>query len=153
MQKLPAGKRADPARPDSTFADQVSHRTEYHLPQRATFGHVAVLTQGVGSFSGNGGTMRMMAAMTMMTMSDVRSKQNLMKVGQQPRGFGLYCCEYKSGFTHLHGAGRQFGVLAREVEKVVPAAVKRGRDGYRRVNYPLPGIRQAAGVEHGSQRG
>ena len=153
MQKLPAGKRADPARPDSTFADQVCHRTEYHLPQRATFGHVTVLTQGVGSCCGDGGTMRMMAAMTMMTMSDVHSKQAIEMVGQHPLGFGLYCDEYKTGFTHLHRAGWQLGVPARDVEKVVPAAVKRGRDGYRHLNFTLPGIRQTAGVEHGSQRG
>ena len=113
-------------------------RAEYHAPVLQTFGHVSELTQGTGSFSGDGGSMRMMAAITM--MSDMRSKQSINKIGEHPLGFGLYLFEYKPAFRQQHGFGRKFGVLAHEVEKIVPAAVSQDACGYRRINYALLGI-------------
>lgn len=61
--------------------------------------------------------------------SDVRLKSNIEKVGELPSGLGVY--EYdKFG-------KRERGVMAQEVEKVIPEAVKTHSSGYKMVNYGL----------------
>ena len=59
--------------------------------------------------------------------SDRRLKSNIVKVGDDPRGFGIY--EYD-----IFGR-RERGVMAQEVEKIIPDAVIEGPDGYKMVNY------------------
>ena len=61
----------------------------------------------LGALAGGAGLFKM--------FSDRRLKSNIVKVGEHPRGFGIY--EYDI-FGH-----RQRGVLADEVEKVIPEAV------------------------------
>jgi len=61
--------------------------------------------------------------------SDVRLKSNIDKVGELPSGLGVY--EYdKFG-------KRERGVMAQEVEKVIPEAVSTHSSGYKMVNYGL----------------
>jgi hypothetical protein len=60
-------------------------------------------------------------------------------VGEHTAGFGLYLFDYKAEFAAF-GTGRQFGVMADEVERVMPEAVSIGDHGYRTVNYALLGI-------------
>ena len=59
--------------------------------------------------------------------SDVRLKSNIVKVGDHPKGFGIY--EYD-----IDGR-RERGVLAQEVEKIMPEAVMEHPNGYKMVNY------------------
>lgn len=59
--------------------------------------------------------------------SDRRLKSNIVKVGDDPRGFGIY--EYD-----IFGR-RERGVMAQEVERIIPDAVIEGADGYKMVNY------------------
>ena len=59
--------------------------------------------------------------------SDIRLKSNIVKVGDHPKGFGIY--EYD-----IDGH-RERGVLAQEVEKIIPEAVLEHPDGYKMVNY------------------
>jgi hypothetical protein len=59
--------------------------------------------------------------------SDRRLKSNIERVGTHPLGIGIY--EYD-----IRGK-RQRGVMADEVEKVLPEAVITGADGYKMVNY------------------
>ncbi|MBA3056247.1 MAG: tail fiber domain-containing protein [Sphingomonadales bacterium] len=66
-------------------------------------------------------------------------KENIVRVGERPAGFGLYLFDYKAEFSEF-GAGRQFGVMADEVEAIVPEAVTVGSHGFRMVNYALLGI-------------
>ena len=61
--------------------------------------------------------------------SDRRLKSNIERVGTHPRGIGIY--EYD-----IEGK-RQRGVMADEVESVLPEAVITGADGYKRVNYGM----------------
>jgi hypothetical protein len=62
-------------------------------------------------------------------ISDIRVKRDIVQVGRLPSGLGLYRYRYKwSDEIYV-------GVLAQEVAKVAPAAVRRGLDGYLRVNY------------------
>lgn len=62
-------------------------------------------------------------------LSDRRLKSNIERVGTHPRGIGIY--EYD-----INGQ-RQRGVMADEVESVLPEAVMTGADGYKRVNYGM----------------
>jgi hypothetical protein len=60
--------------------------------------------------------------------SDRRLKTNIVKVSDDPRGFGWY------RFDYLAGSSGQFGVMAQEVAKVVPDAVVY-RNGFLSVDY------------------
>lgn len=60
------------------------------------------------------------------SLSDKDAKTDIKKVG------GLYEYRYKG---EGKGAPKRIGVMAQEVEKVRPDAVRKGRDGLRRVNY------------------
>jgi hypothetical protein len=62
-------------------------------------------------------------------LSDRRLKSNIERIGTHPRGIGIY--EYDIG------GQRQRGVMADEVESVLPEAVMTGADGYKRVNYGM----------------
>lgn len=64
-------------------------------------------------------------------MSDRRLKSNVVRVGNHQLGIGIY--EYD-----IFGE-RQRGVMADEVERVLPEAVMTGADGYKRVNYAAIG--------------
>ncbi len=68
--------------------------------------------------------------------SDARLKTNICKVGAHPFGFGLYTFRYRPEWLQF-GSGRQFGVMADEVEPIVPAAVHVGEDGFKRVDYAM----------------
>lgn len=50
--------------------------------------------------------------------SDVRLKRDIVKVGDDPRGFGWYEFSYKGG-----DGSRHIGVMAQEVEQILPGAV------------------------------
>ena len=50
-------------------------------------------------------------------------KENIEKVGQMANGLGIYTWEYKPEFKSIAGFGKQFGVMAQEVEKVFPELV------------------------------
>lgn len=107
-------------------------RKPYHPPQLQTFGLLTHLTEttsaGTMTDSGN------------MRSSDLALKENIVRIGTHPLGFGLYLFEYKPAFRTHCGHGRHFGVLAQEVERVLPAAVGTSADGYRQVDYRLLGI-------------
>jgi hypothetical protein len=61
--------------------------------------------------------------------SDRRLKSNIVRIGTHPLGIGVY--EYDIG------GERQRGVMADEVETVLPVAVLTRPDGYKMVNYGL----------------
>jgi hypothetical protein len=83
------------------------------------------------------GTAAQLAATAAMFFSDVNTKKNITKVGSLPNGLNLYTYEYKNEFKDdpKAGSGIQFGVLAHEVEKVIPEAVSVDRSGYKVVDY------------------
>ena len=66
-------------------------------------------------------------------MSDRRLKTNITRVGTLDNGLPVYeFCYVGSDEVHT-------GCMADEVEKVVPAAVMTGADGFKRVNYSMVG--------------
>lgn len=109
-------------------------KQDYQPPSLRTFGQVNMLTQGVGSVNGDGGQGMMVAN------SDRSIKENIVQVGVHPSGIGLYLFNYKSAFWASSGNGRQFGVMADEVEGVMPKAVLMHPDGHKQVNYAMLGI-------------
>jgi len=61
--------------------------------------------------------------------SDRRLKSNIERVGTHPLGIGIYDYDI--------GGERQRGVMADEVEQVLPEAVLTRPDGYKMVNYGI----------------
>jgi hypothetical protein len=67
--------------------------------------------------------------------SDIRLKHGIVLLGRLANGIGFYRFSY-------NGSNKMYvGVMAQEVEAVMPQAVARGRDGYLRVYYDQLGLR------------
>ena len=66
--------------------------------------------------------------------SDIRLKHDVTLLGRLDDGLGFYRFSY-------NGSDKAYvGVIAQEVQKVMPEAVVRGRDGYLRVYYHKLGL-------------
>ena len=87
---------------------------------------------------GLGGTLGA-AYMMQPTGSDIRMKENINPIGHLPNGLTVYEFEYKPEFKdkEYNGHGKRIGVMAQEVEKVMPHAVKTLDDGYKVVLYGM----------------
>ncbi len=109
----------------------------YKTPRLVSYGHVRSLTQGGASMMAEGVGQSMVG--TMMT-SERALKENISRIGTHPLGIGLYLFDYKPGHRGRSGPGRRFGVMADEVEAVLPQAVSVGPLGYKVVDYGLLGI-------------
>jgi hypothetical protein len=109
------------------------NKAPYQAPVLRVYGAVNQLTAGGGSHNGEGGSMKP-------STSDRAVKENIVRVGTHPLGIGLYLFNYMPEFRETAGFGRQFGVMADEVETVLPQAVVMHPDGYKRVDYALLGI-------------
>jgi Chaperone of endosialidase len=66
--------------------------------------------------------------------SDVRLKHDITLLGRLDNGLGFYRFIYNGGGTQY------VGVMAQDVQQVMPEAVVRGRDGYLRVYYDKLGL-------------
>ena len=66
--------------------------------------------------------------------SDMRLKHDIVLLGRLDDGLGYYRFVYNGGHTAY------VGVMAQEVQTVVPEAVTRGTDGYMRVSYDRLGL-------------
>jgi hypothetical protein len=114
----------------------VAKKRAYRKPALRVYGQVRELTGAAGgTMNGDGGQM--------MSGSDRRMKRNIVRIGDHPRGFGLYLFDYDLERQMRWGRERQFGVMADEVEAVIPAAVSVGADGYKQVDYAMLGISRA----------
>ena len=67
--------------------------------------------------------------------SDIRLKKNIKKIGKLRKGINIYSYNYID-YKDLPKE-KQIGVMAQEVEKVIPEAVITMADGYKAVNYAL----------------
>jgi hypothetical protein len=126
----------DPTKPAPAATAPVP-RKPYRPPRLQSFGKLHLRTQGSNGLGADGGGL-----MTM--MSDRRAKEDIVRVGTHPLGIGLYLFRYKRAFSDAGGSERRLGVMADEVERVLPAAVSVDPDGYRRVDYALLGFDRAA---------
>lgn len=93
-------------------------------------------TNASNAASGNfmGGLMGLGGAI----FSDIRLKDNIEKLGTIGKGLNFYSFTYKDGFDLPQG--KQYGVMAQEVEKVMPEAVIEMPNGYKAVRYDMLGV-------------
>ena len=68
-------------------------------------------------------------------MSDIRTKEQIVKIGIAENGLPIYIYEYKPEWKDEAGHGKFIGFMAHEVEEVMPEAVITRPDGYKMVNY------------------
>lgn len=80
---------------------------------------------GGGGRGGGGGGRR----------SDIALKHDVILLGHLPNGIGFY------RFSYNGGDRAYVGVIAQEVQSVMPKAVIRDRDGYLRVFYDRLGVK------------
>ena len=80
---------------------------------------------GGGGRGGGGGGRR----------SDIALKHDIVLLGHLANGLGYY------RFSYLGSQKAYVGVIAQEVQRVVPEAVTRGSDGFLRVYYEKLGLR------------
>ena len=73
--------------------------------------------------------------------SDIRLKHGIALLGRLDNGLGFY------RFSYNGSAAAYVGVMAQEVEALMPDAVMRGSDGYLRVYYDRLGLRMQAWEE------
>jgi hypothetical protein len=66
--------------------------------------------------------------------SDIRLKHDVTLLGRLDNGLGFY------RFVYNGGKKSYVGVMAQEVEAIMPGAVWRARDGYLRVAYDKVGV-------------
>lgn len=130
---------------------QVQNPTFQNAPQQATTAGADILgaTQAgynaqMGNFNaqqaaqsnlnsglmGLGGTLGAAAI-----MSDIRTKENIKAIGWLPNGLPVYEYEYKAKYKPEAGYGKFVGVMAQEVEQVMPQAVITRADGIKLVDY------------------
>ena len=119
----------------------VTQKRPYLPPRLEHFGTIKALTQS-GSLNASEnsrgcGTGFMAHASC---ASDRVAKENIVRIGEHPLGIGLYLFDYKPAYREQWGHDRQFGVMADEVEMVMPKAVTIHADGYKMVNYQMLGI-------------
>lgn len=71
--------------------------------------------------------------------SDIRTKENIVKIGIAENGLPVYVYEYKQEFKNdpMAGYGKFVGHMAHEVESVIPHAVFTTSDGYKAVDYGM----------------
>ena len=67
--------------------------------------------------------------------SDIRLKHDIVLIGRLNDGLGLY------RFVYNGGSKPYVGVIAQDVEQIMPQAVERGTDGYLRVHYEMLGVK------------
>jgi hypothetical protein len=108
---------------------------------RASFGggggapHFAGGGGGGGGFRGGGGGFHGGGGGGGGRRSDARLKHDIVLLDRLDNGLGFYRFIYNGGDTVF------VGVLAQEVQSVMPEAVRRARDGYLRVSYDKLGLK------------
>jgi hypothetical protein len=129
---------------------QVQNPSFVNVPQQATTGGADILGANqmgynaqMGNFNAqqaaqqnfNQGLMGLGAAGIM--ASDIRIKENIVRIGTLPNGLPFYKFEYISEFKDhpLAGHGTHTGVMAQEVQALIPDAVVTLDNGYLAVDY------------------
>ena len=102
--------------------------------QQLNISNAQMSNQGGGAVAGIGNLAMGAGALGWKPFSDPRLKEHVVKVGESDRGFGIYEFSFKGDDT------RWRGVMADEIEKLIPEAIQVDMDGYRHVNYTMLGI-------------
>ena len=111
--------QAQPFMPGYQSGYSVGTQQNQTYQQPSTFSKVANIAGTVASFF----------------PSDIRLKENVMKVDEVEPGVGWYTWDWNDTAKELGIDGPTEGVMAQELIKVDPSAVLMGEDGYYRVDY------------------
>jgi hypothetical protein len=131
-------QKTAPQDQDHSHAAGDQNKKVYSRPVLTAHGSVSELTMGSATVGNDGGTGRKNQ------QSDRATKENIVRVGEHPLGIGLYLFDYQPEYREASGHGRQFGVMADEVEAVMPEAVSVHANGYKMVDYAMLGIDRPA---------
>ena len=123
--------------------EKIKQKLNYLPPKLVLYGQVAELTRANGQSGYEANCGNAFSDPGTRVCSDPSTKQNGTRVGTHHLGIGLYLFDYKPEFRDQWGHGRQFGVMADEVETVLPEAVSLHPDGYNVVDYSMLGISRA----------
>lgn len=109
----------------------------YNAQQQANAAGSAGFGSMVGSLGGIGLRYALGGPGAVALGSDIRTKENVTVVGKLPSGLTIYEYEYKPAFKDrkYFGHGKFRGVMAQEVEQIIPDAVFETEDGYKVVDY------------------
>lgn len=88
------------------------------------------VSSGISQAAGLAGTIG-----SILSFSDIRLKENVMKVGEVEPGVGWYTWTWNDTAKAMGVNAPTEGVMAQELIKVDPSAVLMGEDGYYRVDY------------------
>lgn len=113
----------------------MSSRHAGPTPGRGTYAYAGGARGMGGARPGGGGGFRAGGGRGGGRRSDLRLKHDVVEIGRLANGIGLYRFVYNGGHTAY------VGVIAQEVQGVVPAAVTQGTDGYLRVHYDKLGLK------------
>jgi len=92
--------------------------------------------QFMSSFGESMGQSGATAAAAKIFSSDIRLKENIVKIGKYNSGLNMYTWDWnKEGKKVAHPDQPTVGVMAQEAMLVFPEAVIKGNDGYLRVDY------------------
>jgi hypothetical protein len=127
--------RDEPARGTEARTSEPTPKKPYTPPKLVKYGEVRSLTQ-----TGTSGSAEP-SGMTPSRSSSRDIKEDIVRIGTHPLGFGLYLFHYKAEYRNLYGSGRQFGVMAEEVSVVAPQALSTNALGHTVVDYETLGIR------------
>ncbi len=119
-------------------------RAAYAPPVLHVYGSVSRLTMGTTGTGPDG----VMMTMTSTMVSDRATKENIVRIGTHPLGIGLYLFDYKPEYRDATSHERWLGVMADEVEAILPEAVVVHADGYKMVDYALLANAQASRAVH-----
>jgi hypothetical protein len=129
---------------------QVQNPTFQNAPQQATTSGADILGASqmgynaqMGDFNAkqaaqanfNSGLMGLGGTLGAAALSDIRTKENIKSLGYEYKGLPVYEYEYKPEWKAEAGHGKFIGVMAHEVEEIMPEAVITRPDGYKMVNY------------------
>jgi hypothetical protein len=131
----------DEQTPDTEAANEPAAKKPYSPPKLVKYGEVRSLTQ-----TSTGGSAEPSGMFPSKANSSRDIKQDIVRIGTHPLGFGLYVFRYRPEHREACGHGRQFGVMADEVSAVAPHAVSSNEIGQTVVDYEMIGIRRPLGT-------
>ena len=105
-----------------TYGNLAAAQAQANAQESAGFGNFlgSALGTGLAAYAVFGGTA---------AASDRRLKRNISRVGSLPNGLSVYEFEY------IWGGGKKIGVMADEVEQILPSAVMTDSLGFKAVDY------------------
>lgn len=116
LLNLPSMSGSTGANFQDTYSQKVANSQQNAMAKNNMWGQVGQLAGTLGAAA---------------ILSDKRLKENIKPVGKLDNGLTVYL------FNYIGQKTPQIGLIAQEVQEVIPGAVIKGKDGLLRVNYDL----------------